>query len=59
MDQSIKRRELVEKWRNSDKTIKPRQPGPMPKTFSHFATKEEWDQYRREVEQAQQAGAPF
>lgn len=59
MDQQVRRRDLVEKYRQSDKTIKPRPAGPMPKTLSHFATVEEWQKHKEEVVEAQRNGTPF
>jgi hypothetical protein len=55
MDQSIKRRpELPPTPKHG-----PKPKGPMPKTFSHFSTVEEWERHRKEVEQAQKDGVPF
>lgn len=42
------------------KAPRPMPPGPMPKTLSHFATVEEWEQHRKEVKEAQEKyQAPF
>lgn len=59
MDQQVRRRDLVEKYRQSDKVVKPRPKGPAPKTLSHFATVEEWKKHQEEVAEAQKSGAPF
>jgi hypothetical protein len=63
MDGQVRRRELAEKWRNAEfegrTHLGPKPPGPALKTLSHFATVEEWEQHRKQVQQAQQSGAKF
>jgi hypothetical protein len=63
MDGQVRRRELTEKWRNAEfegrTHLGPKPPGPAPKTFSHFATVEEWWQHQEAVKRAQQEGSPF
>jgi hypothetical protein len=60
MDQKIRKRELVEKYRQSDKTVKPkpRDTGPQ-KMFQHFASEAERQQHLQGVAEAQRNGSPF
>lgn len=54
---------MRQSWRKAEKEgrthLGPKPAGPMPKSFLHFATVEEWEQHRREVKEAQEQGAPF
>lgn len=64
MDGQVRRRDLVEKWRNAEfegrTKLAPRPAAPLRATFSHFATAEEWEAHRKHVAEAQKNDAvPF